>query len=435
MEISSKLHFISRSGRGIDMFRRILLQTQCLIMVALVLFSYASLAYGASGPLEIKAASAILVESQRGQILFEKDPKEKVHIASANKIMTVLLALEKMHSQLDVRVTVSKKAASVEGSILGLEVGDKYTVEDLVYSVLLNSANDSANVLAEYIGGDEKRFVELMNNRARELKMLDTHFTNPTGLYDEAQYTTAYDVALLIRHAISKSIAFDNVFSSKAKPWMDQTGTQVLINSNELFWRYDGVDGGMTGYNEIERQTAITTATRNGQRLISIVLECPEQSLYDDSVRLLDYGFENFRTGILVSKGKPLKRVPVGDKSVDLVSISDYYYTYPVGENHIKNIEFKIKENLKPPVIQNEVIGMAKYILKDETTIEVNLYPSTNVYSSVSWFSSLVKKMDEYRDITILLVVLLSIEIIFVLSYIMKLIKSVLSKLMLKFRS
>ncbi|HHV29461.1 MAG TPA: D-alanyl-D-alanine carboxypeptidase [Clostridium sp.] len=409
------------------MYKKILLQIQCLTVVMLVLFSFVGSAFGVGEVPEIMAPSAILTEVQRGQILYAKNPNEKLHVSSANKIMTGLIALEKMQNQLDTKVTVSKKAVSVEGSVLNLEVGGKYPIEDLIYSVLLGSANDSANVLAEHIGGDEKGFVELMNKKARELEMEDTYFTNPTGLYDEEQYTTAYDLAILIRYAISKSNIFDEIFSTKARPWVD--GTQILINSNELFWSYDGVDGGKTGYNEKHRQTAITTATRNGQRMICIVLDSPEESLYDDSVKLLDYGFLNYRTGILVSLGQPLKKVSVGDKSIDLVSIRDYYYTYPAGENYIKDIEFKVAENLTPPVLKSDVLGIAKYILEDGTIIEVSLHPAVDVYSSVGWFESLLNQVKEYRDIAILLCILLVVEIIIILNHIVKLIKRLFFKI------
>ncbi|MFZ5987491.1 MAG: D-alanyl-D-alanine carboxypeptidase family protein [Bacillota bacterium] len=417
------------------MFKKILLKLQCAIVLLFVVFSWAGLVYGDEQAPEIKAPSAILVESQRGQVLYEKDPKARLHISSANKIMTALLAIEKMEKQLDAKVTVSKKAVSVEGSILNLEVGGKYTVEDLVYTVVLTSANDTANALAEFIGGDEKSFVELMNAKAKKLNMLDTKFTNPTGLYDEAQYTTAYDVALLIRHAI-KIPAFDRIFSSNAKPWTDQNGTQVLVNSNELFFGgYDGVDGGKTGYNERSKHTAITTATRNNQRLICVVLDSPLENLYGDSVKLLDYGFNNYKTGILVSKDQPLKRVQIGDEYVDLISISDYYYTFPIGENYIKNIEFNISDNLKPPITKKEVLGTSKYTLKDGTVIEISLYPNTNIYSSVSMLSSLLQKMMNYREITILLLILASVELILILYNIAKLIKKAFVKLTYKFKS
>ncbi|NLF42684.1 MAG: D-alanyl-D-alanine carboxypeptidase, partial [Bacteroidales bacterium] len=239
------------------MNRKILVQIQCFVAVLVIVFSCKDFAFADREPLQIAAPSAILVESQRGQVLYEKDSKKKLHISSANKIMTALITLENMKDQLNTKVTISKNAVSVEGATLNLEVGEKYSVEDLLYSVILDSVNDSAIALAEYIGGDEKGFVELMNKKAIELKMSDTHFTNATGLYNEQQYTSAYDIALLIRYAVTKYSKFQKIFSSKAWPWSNNG--KVLINSNELFWSYEGVDGGKTGYNDIERQTAITT--------------------------------------------------------------------------------------------------------------------------------------------------------------------------------
>ncbi len=412
------------------MNRKILAQMQCLIVVLFIVFSGADFSFAQPESLDIVAPSAILIEYQRGQILYQKNSKQRLHISSANKIMTALITLEKMKDQLDTKVTISKNAASVEGATLNLEVGEKYSVEDLLYSVILDSVNDSAIALAEHIGGDEKGFVELMNKRAKELQMVDTNFTNATGLYDEQQYTTAYDIALLVRHAITKSSKFQKIFSSKAWPWANDG--KVLINSNELFWSYDGVDGGKTGYNEIERQTAITTATRNGQRLIAVVLDSPQGSVYDDSIKILDYGFENFRTGTLVANGETVKSIPVGDEMLDLIALADYYYTYPIGENYIKDFDISLQDNLEPPIRKNEVLGVAKYTLDDGTVIEVNLYPANEVYSTMTWFSSLMSKFSEYKDIVILIAILLTIEVFLLLLQIVRLIKRIFIKLFSK---
>lgn len=412
------------------MNRKILAQMQCLIVVLFIVFSGADFSFAQPESLDIVAPSAILIESQRGQILYQKNSKQRLHISSANKIMTALITLEKMKDQLDTKVTISKNAASVEGATLNLEVGEKYSVEDLLYSVILDSVNDSAIALAEHIGGDEKGFVELMNKRAKELQMVDTNFTNATGLYDEQQYTTAYDIALLVRHATTKSSKFQKIFSSKAWPWANDG--KVLINSNELFWSYDGVDGGKTGYNEIERQTAITTATRNGQRLIAVVLDSPQGSVYDDSIKILDYGFENFRTGTLVANGETVKSIPVGDEMLDLIALADYYYTYPIGENYIKDFDISLQDNLEPPIRKNEVLGVAKYTLDDGTVIEVNLYPANEVYSTMTWFSSLMSKFSEYKDIVILIAILLTIEVFLLLLQIVRLIKRIFIKLFSK---
>ncbi|NLL04882.1 MAG: D-alanyl-D-alanine carboxypeptidase [Clostridiaceae bacterium] len=413
------------------MKNRFLIKVQCFLILFIMLFSNSGSVLGAIEAPELKAASAILVESQRGQILFGKESRSRLHVASANKILTGLLALEKAGSKLDTQITISKNVTAVEGSKLNLEVGEKYSVEDLIYTVILTSGNDSAIALAEYVGGDVQTFVNMMNDKARELKLKDTNFTNPTGLYDEAQYTTAYDLALLIRYALSNP-SFDNIFSSQAKLWRHQGKVEIMTNSNNLFWGYDGVDGGKTGYNEIERQSVITTATRNNMRVISIILDSPEEDVYEDSTKLLDYGFANYKTGILVKKEQTIETLPVGDKTIDLISPIDVYYTFPIGQDYIKDFEFKTRNNIELPVLKNQIVGAMKYVLKDDTEITVDLYPSANVYSSVDMFSTLVKSMVEYKDITILLLILVGIELILILLKVLRVLRKVVSRLLSK---
>mgnify|MGYP000274205519 CR=1 FL=1 len=416
------------------MKNRFLIKVQCFFVILTVLLICESWVFAVVEAPELDAVSAILVESKRGQILFEKESGKRLHIASANKVMTALLALEKAGSKTDTQVTISKNVIDVEGSKLNLEVGGKYSVEDLVYTIILTSGNDSAIALAEYVGGDVQTFVDLMNDKASELKLENTFFTNPTGLYDEEQYTSAFDLALLTKYALSNP-SFDRIFSTQGKLWKNRDEVEIITNSNNLFWSYDGIDGGKTGYNEIERQTAITTATKNNMRIISIVLDSPEESVYGDSTKLLDYGFGNYRTGVLVKKEQTIETISVGDETIDLISPVDVYYTYPVGEDYIKDFDFKTKENIELPVLKTEVVGVMKYILKDDTEISVDLYPAINVYSSVDMFSTFVKSMIEYKDITILLVTLIGIEIILVFVKLLKVMFGAISRLLSKLKS
>jgi D-alanyl-D-alanine carboxypeptidase/D-alanyl-D-alanine carboxypeptidase (penicillin-binding protein 5/6) len=201
-----------------------------------------------------------------------------------------------------------------------------------------------------------------------------------------------------------------------------------MTNSNNLFWGYDGVDGGKTGYNEIERQSVITTATRNNMRVISIILDSPEEDVYEDSTKLLDYGFANYKTGILVKKEQTIETLPVGDKTIDLISPIDVYYTFPIGQDYIKDFEFKTRNNIELPVLKNQIVGAMKYVLKDDTEITVDLYPSANVYSSVDMFSTLVKSMVEYKDI----IILVGIELILILLKVLRVLRKVVSRLLSK---
>jgi len=378
-------------------------------------------------PPDISAPSAILIESQRGQILYHKQPTQRLHISAANKIMTALVAIEKVQD-LNSKVTISKESTEAEGSALSLEIGEKYTVEDLLIAIMLTSANDAARALSEFVGGDSEKFVALMNNKAHELNLKDTNFSNPTGLYDEKQFTTAYDIAALVKYAINNS-AFNRIFSYQAKPWINAKGeSQILTSQNRLFWMYEGVNGGKIGYNNKEQQTAITTATRNGQKFICIVLDAPEKTVYEDSMKLLDYGFQNFRSGILVPKDYPQKSIQIDDREVNLVSKNDVYYTHPVGENYIKSLEFNITKDLSLPITKSRILGTAKYVLNDNTIIEVNLYPDIEIPLPESFYSSAVKKFTENRDIFLLVIFLLAIEVILILYNLIKLIGRVVRK-------
>jgi len=363
------------------------------------------------GPI-IKSPSAILIEAERGQILYQKNPDLKLHISVVNKIMTAVLTIEK--GNLESKVTISKESTTSEGSLLYLAIGEKYAVEDLLNAIIITNANDAANALAEHIGGDINKFVEMMNNKAKELKMNDTYFANPTGLTDENQYTTAKDIAILIRYALTLP-DFNRIFSYRAVPWVNSNGVDLLTNSNRLFWSYDGVDGGKTGYNKIEKQSSITSATRSGRRLIAIVLDAPENDVFSDSVSLLDYGFNNFRRGILVSKNQALHSVTVGNREINLISINDVYYTFPIGEDYVSNVEINISKDLSLPILKSRVIGIARYTLKDGTVIDVNLYPDTDVYPPENIYTKLINNLKEYRDLYILVVILIAVEILIII--------------------
>ncbi|TYQ15906.1 UNVERIFIED_CONTAM: D-alanyl-D-alanine carboxypeptidase/D-alanyl-D-alanine carboxypeptidase (penicillin-binding protein 5/6) [Acetivibrio alkalicellulosi] len=404
-----------------------------IVMVIIIVMPWTSLIYGNHDILEIDAAAAILIDAHRGQIIYEKNSNVKLHISSANKIMTALLAIENEPRPSEAKVTVSRKAVAVEGAKSNLQVGDQYIVEDLIYAVVLTPENDSTNALAEYIAGDIEPFVDLMNEKAKDLGMYDTIFANPTGLFHESQHTTANDMALLIRYALNNP-GFERVFSSRTWFWKDQD-YRMLRNENRLFWSYDGIDGGRIGFNDFNRKTSVTTATRDNMRLVSIVLDCPDESLDNDTIKLLDYGFENYKRSVLVSKGQLIDRKSIGDEIVDLISIRDHYYVHPIGNSYLKGSELEFENELAPPITVNQEVGIARYILDDDTVIEVKLYPSENVYSAVSFFSSLVEKMTQYREITILLIILIAIEIVLLIYKLIKMTIYIFNKILFKFKN
>jgi D-alanyl-D-alanine carboxypeptidase (penicillin-binding protein 5/6) len=361
---------------------------------------------------EISAASAILVEAETGQVLYHKNSHALLHISAACKLMTVLVAIE--NSDIYSNATVSADSINIEGSALNLEVGAKYQVADLLYAIMLTSANDAAIAVAEYVSaGDIDKFTAKMRETALKLNMNDTNFTNPTGLYDEKQYTTAYDISLFVRYAIQNPI-FNRIFSAKARPWYGTgTETRILTSSNKMFWGYDGVEGGKTGYNKKEQQTIICTANRSNLKLICVVLDAPESTMYSDAASLLDYGFNNFRKSTLVRKGEHLKTSELDGKEIRLVSQSDIMYVHPLGENYIE--EFSADAELKLPLKKSVPVGSAKYTLQDGTEIVVSLYPETEVVPPDDTLTKIRKKVIENKDIFFLVAILLVIEAILML--------------------
>jgi D-alanyl-D-alanine carboxypeptidase/D-alanyl-D-alanine carboxypeptidase (penicillin-binding protein 5/6) len=407
----------------------------CMIIVMLFLTSGfsvfaapAATMPAASGDVQISAAAAILTDSETGQVLFSKSPKTRLHISSVNKLMTVLIAIEK--GDLASNVTISKDSVEADGSALSLEVGKKYALMDLLYGIMLTSANDAAKAVSEHIGGDSSKFVKLMNDEAARLNMGNTHFTNPTGLYDENQYTTAEDISLLMKYALTKP-AFNTMFSVKARPWENAEGlSKILTSQNKLFWSYDGVDGGKTGYNDKDQQTVIASAQRENMRLICIVLDSPEKSLFTDAAAVFDYGFDRFRKSILVHKGDVLKTAKVGDSEINLISMNDIYYVHPLGDSYIK--DFSSASFIEPPIKKSKAAGNATYTLGDGTTISVDLFPEKEIVPPDDFLTSARKKIQENRNILYLVVFLLLLEVILVIVNLVKLIKRVFRKILRK---
>ncbi len=373
-----------------------------------------------TGYIRITSPSAILIEAKRGQVLYEKQPDTRLHASIANKIMTALVVIE--HVKLDTSVTISRESAESDGSILFLKPGEKYVVEDLLYAMMLQSYNDAARALAEFAANNIEDFVSLMNNKAVELNLKNTHFMNPTGLYTQGQYTTARDVSTLTRYAINNE-SFNRIFSAKSKIWNGNDGLEMLINQNTLFWEYERVDGGKTGFNEQDRYSAVTTASQSQQRIISVVLNAPEEIVFDDSKSLLQYGFENYRLGKLAEAEEVLTSMKIGELEVDLVSLEDIYYTHPVGDDFIMDVGYNLVEKVTLPLGRSQILGTACFLLEDGTQIDVNLFSSVEIPAPESFFTYFKKKLTEHRDILYLLLFLAALECILILLNIFKLMR------------
>ncbi|MEA4987730.1 MAG: D-alanyl-D-alanine carboxypeptidase family protein [Anaerovorax sp.] len=259
-----------------------------------------------AGP-EISARTAIVMDLNSGMVLYEKNSQDKVYPASTTKILTALLAIEQ--GDLNDMVTISKKASGVEGSSIYLEVGEKISLKDLVYGLMLRSGNDAAIAIAEKISGNTASFVEKMNERARQIGAENTHFMNPNGLHDEEHYTTAYDMALIARQAMLNP-AFKEVAASKS--WTAERGDgkfNVFYNKNKVVHEYEGGTGVKIGYTKTSGRTLVASSKRDGMELICVVMDDP--NWFDDSYRLMDAMYDSYEQVTIAQGQQRLKTMPV----------------------------------------------------------------------------------------------------------------------------
>jgi D-alanyl-D-alanine carboxypeptidase/D-alanyl-D-alanine carboxypeptidase (penicillin-binding protein 5/6) len=369
---------------------------------------------------KLSAKSAILIETGRGQVLYEKEADNHISPSIMCKLMMALVVIEK--TDLNSKVTISKNSANINGASLNLVVGNLYSVEDLLYAVMLSQGNDAAIALAEYVGdGDVNKFVGLMNDKAKELVLSDTHFVNPTGLYDEKQYTSVKDIAKLIKTAVSNPV-FNNIFASRGIAWLNGKASSILTNQNKLFWSYTGVDGGKIGTTPQQGTTSVTTATRNGRRLVAVILDKDEKTALNETTQLLDYGFSHFYSGTLVSKDTILRSITIQDVNINLISKMDIFYTYPIGESYIKSIKFTQNEKLKLPINTDTIAGVLSYTLTDGTIIDINLYSDKNVVAPEDYKSKIQTILKENHDLMVIVFVLAVIEVILIIHNLLKLI-------------
>jgi len=273
----------------------------CYRVLVALLVLLASAAWGQEpAPVLLTADAVVLMNSNSGDILFARQPHEHLPPASTTKVLTALVALEKLN--LDAKIPVSAKAANVAPSRVGLQPGDRLQAQDLLYGLLLKSGNDAAETLAEAIGGSVEGFAQLMNVKAAELGARDSHFVNPHGLHDREHYTSAYDLALIFRQAMTQPLFAEIVRTHNAELRIeaqnDPAGGWRIVpihNTNRLLTGYEGALGGKTGFTRAAKNCFVGEASRGGVSLIVAVLgSAGKVAVWRDVKMLLDYGFSRY---------------------------------------------------------------------------------------------------------------------------------------------
>lgn len=297
---------------------------------------------------EVRGESACLIDVQSGQILFSKNPDEQLAPASTTKIMTGLLAIER--GNLNDTVTVSSTMLNnklVYGTQIYLEPGEKMQLKDLLYALLLNSANDAAVAIAEHIGGDVPNFVKLMNQRALEIGATKTHFINPSGLTDSGHLTTAHDLALIARVAYQNPIFAQYVRTkthtiSRSKP----DNPTSMVNENKLLWQNSSVDGIKTGYTAAAQNCLVASMNKDGHQIIGVILKSPGREIYTDMQNLFNYGFNQYNDIIYKPAGAVISTITVNNEPVNLILGHPIFMTQ--------------KENEQSPALTLNVVPLSR---------------------------------------------------------------------------
>jgi D-alanyl-D-alanine carboxypeptidase/D-alanyl-D-alanine carboxypeptidase (penicillin-binding protein 5/6) len=346
--------------------------------------------------IDVSAEAAVLINADTSEILYSKNQDKKMRMASTTKIMTALLTLE--HSNAENReITITDKMVPVEGSSMGLHVGDKLSLYGLAQGMLLVSGNDAAHSAAIAISGSQEEFAKLMNEKAKQIGMKNTNFVTPSGLDDDEHYSTAYDMALLGASAVENQ-SFEGICSKTSMniEFSEPSQSRTYYNSNKLLKTYDGCIGMKTGFTKKSGRCLVSCARRNGTTFVCVTLNDPND--WKDHAELLDYGFDSCTKITLDESNINLKRPVVGGVK-DEVSIE------PLFEKEItikKSDENKIKREIRlpsfvyAPITKGQILGSINYSVDGKTIAQSNLISDEEVkFEQKSIFSYFIKTFFE----------------------------------------
>ncbi len=320
----------------------------------------------------VTARSAVVMEASTGRVLYSRDMKARRFPASTTKAMTLIVALEKGNP--DDIVLVSGHAAGTDGSTLWLEQGDRIPLGDLLYGIMMVSGNDGTVAIAEHIAGSVESFAGMMTKKAHEIGASDTFFVNSHGLPDERHYTTAYDMALIASYGY-RNPRFLDIVSTKEKPvpWI-RDPEKFWRNENQMLWLYEGANGVKTGYTEAAGRCLVAGAKRNGIQLVSVVFD--SIYMWNDTIAMLDYGFQHIRKAELVRKGETVAELPVlsGRRKRMPVKTAGGL-DVPVGDDGTAGYEkvYDLPNHLKAPVRAGDIVGTVRVLYEGREMGSVEL--------------------------------------------------------------
>ena len=389
---------------------------------------------------EVTANAAMLVSLDTGEVLYSKNPDERVYPASLTKIMTAVVAIENIDAFENTIMTTSQHAIDVlygtDSSVFGLKPGEQLSARDMLYVMLIHSANESANVIAEHIAGSIDAFVVLMNKKAEELGMTNTNYVNPHGLHDENHYTTASDMYKLVSYAMELPLFMEicTCASYTVPPTNMNSSSRTISSTNLLMlpnsgYYYQYASGIKTGYTDPAGRCLISTASKDGYSYLSIVMGCPVrdasgQMIRDDmtvTANLFKWAFDNFEYRRIISTSDPISGVTVDNAwdtdYMQLFPQQDCYALIP-SDADISTITTKvslISDSVDAPINQGDVLGSCEFYLAEEKIAEVPLVAGGSVErSTVLYILSGIRDISAltwFRAIVIIILVLILIII------------------------
>lgn len=363
-----------------------------LIIITALIFSLLTIfAFGqeSNHKISISARSAALYQPETDTFLYLKNSNNTMPMASTTKIMTALIATER--AQLSDVVIIDKNAVGIEGSSAYLKEGEKLTMEELLYALLLQSANDAAVAIAYHIGGDLQRFVSLMNDKAESLGLKNTHFTNPHGLDNEEHYTTAEDLAKIAAEAL-KNETFRTIASTYKKTFSSAERSRTYVNHNKLLRMYDGCIGIKTGFTKRSGRCLVSAAERDGLSFISVTLDAPSD--WSDHKKMLDLGYDTMEKVVLSQENEYCYKIPVINGENDSLRVinSDELSiitekTKNTPESRVKLVRYAIA-----PINEGDILGEVIFTTEGKEVGRINLVAAETIPErrNTSFFNKII---------------------------------------------
>ncbi len=338
--------------------------------------------------IQVEANSALLMEASTGKILFEKNSHEKYAPASVTKIMTMLLAMEAIDNgkiKFEDKITASENAKKMGGSTMLLDTGEIRTVEEIIKGIAIASGNDAAVAMAEYLGGTEEAFVQMMNKRAAELGMKDTTFKNSTGLPVEGHITTAYDIGIMSRELLKHPSVLKYTGTYMETISEGRKSPIGLVNHNKLVRFFKGCDGLKTGFTDEAKYCISATAIRDGVRVLSVIMGAPTFKIRNrDASMLLNYGFSKYESKKVLEKDQDVEKVLLnkkGDRFFMAKAENDLSITREKGSN--VDIVPKINiTKIQKEYEKGEIVGTCDYYINEEKVGSMNIYCDRDIKKS-----------------------------------------------------